>query len=89
MNRYCQRQADRIIVRYTGFNDVTPQFGGANCDGCENGIKPTRFEYWDGPNDFENAIISDSFGYITLRPQEGSEDWYFDTSTPIAPSKAF
>lgn len=68
--------ADTPIVRYAPFIDVTLHFGGANCDGCENGIEPTctGFEYWDGATDFENGIMSDSFGYITLRPQEGSGD---------------
>lgn len=69
-------------MRWTEFIDVTPERGGANCDGCENGIEPERFEYWDGPTDFTNAIMSESFGYITLRPQEGSDDWYFEYLTP-------
>ena len=61
---------------------MTPQFGGANCDGCETGVEPERFEYWDGLIDFGNAIMSESFGYITLRPEEGIEDWYFEFVNP-------
>jgi hypothetical protein len=65
-------------VRFDDYTDVTPERGGVSCDGCENGVDFDRYEYWDGPTDLGNAIFSQPFGFITLRPQADSEDWYFD-----------
>lgn len=61
---------------------MTSSRGGVSCDGCERGADFDRFEYYDGETNIENAMMSQSFGYITLRPEEGSDDWLFDYVTP-------